>query len=190
MFVLARIIKEPLPTITRLAILKESIMRQRGGDLGIVAKIRRAIAAEKLSEAERLLRSYRDDRGLAPEALVALSRLARGSSGARRFAKPAADFAHRAHGSIVRRLRAVELDVKPALACAFGASIELLSQVKKQQGVRSEAVRFLNRELAEYGPTSIGARVRKKLNLLSLKGQPAGKMPFRELASQIRRVLV
>lgn len=150
-------------------------MRKRGGDLGIVASVRRAIAAENLSEAERLLRSYRDDCGLAPEALVALSWLARGSLGAQRFAK-AADYARRAHRSIVRRLDAVELDAEPALASALGASIEVLSQVKKQQGHRSEAVRFLKRELAEYGPTSIGTRIRKNLNLLSLEGQPAQEL--------------
>lgn len=143
--------------------------------MGIVAGVRRAIKAGDLSGAERLFRSYREAHGPTPEALEALSWLARGSLAARRFAK-AADYARSTHRSAVRRLDSVELDSEPALASALGASIEVLAKVKGQQGDRSEAVRFLKRELAEYGSTSIGTRIQKNLNLLALEGQPAPEL--------------
>jgi hypothetical protein len=67
---------------------------------GIVSTIRAAIAANDFAGADDLLRNYRQDNGTTPEALEALSWLARGSLAAHRFAK-AADYARRAHRLIV-----------------------------------------------------------------------------------------
>ncbi|HZQ54892.1 MAG TPA: hypothetical protein VFB14_22015 [Bryobacteraceae bacterium] len=146
---------------------------------GIVAKVRSAIAARDLSAAEQLVHNYRHDNGITSEALEALSWLARGSLAARRFAK-AANYARNIHRSAVRRLDGLELDAEPSLSSALGASIEVLAQLKEWQGRRSEAVRFLKRELAEYGSSSIGTRIRKNLNLLTLEGQPAPELEIRE----------
>lgn len=150
-------------------------MGKRGGDLGIIASVRRAIAAEKFSEAERRLRNYRDENGVTPEALEALSWLARGCFAARRFAK-AVDCARSVHRSVVRLVHGTELDFEPSLASALGASIDVIAHVKDREGHRSEAARFLKKELAEYGLTSVGTRIRKNLNLLTLEGEPAPEL--------------
>ena len=146
---------------------------------GIVSTIRVAIAADDFPGADRLLRNYRHDNGVTPEALEALSWLARGALAAHRFAK-AADYARRAHRLLVRRLEKVDLDSEPSLASALGASIEVLAQLKSRRGHRSEAIRFLKRELEEYGITSIGIRIRKNLNLLTMEGQAAPELEILE----------
>jgi thiol-disulfide isomerase/thioredoxin len=146
---------------------------------GIVSTIRAAIAANDFPGADRLLRNYSHDNGVTPEALEALSWLARGSLAAHRFAK-AADYARRAHQLLVRRLKNADLDSEPSLASALGASIEVLAQLKSSRGRRSEAIQFLKRELGEYGTTSIGIRIRKNLNLLTMEGQAAPELEILE----------
>src|SRR6476469_2777621 len=146
---------------------------------GIVSTIRAAIAADDFPRADRLLRNYRHDEGITPEALEALSWLARGSLAAHRFAK-AADYARRAHRLLVRRLKNADLDSEPSLASALGASIEVLAQLKSRRGRRSEAIRFLKRELRKYGTTSIGIRIRKNINLLTMEGQAAPELEILE----------
>lgn len=146
---------------------------------GIVARVRSAVAAEDLSGGERLLRNYRENHGVTAETLEALSWLARGAIAVRRFTK-AEDFAREVHRSVVRRLKSVEMDSEPSLSSALGAAIEVIAQLQAQQGRRSQAVRFLKRETTEYGLTSIGMRIRKNLNLLTLEGQPAPGLENRE----------
>ena len=146
---------------------------------GIVSTIRAAIAANDFAGADGLLRNYRQDNGATPEALEALSWLARGSLAAHRFAK-AADYARRAHRLLVRRLKKADLDSEPSLASALGASIEVLAHLKVRRGRRSDAIRFLKRELEEYGTTSIGIRIRKNLNLLTMEGQAAPELEIME----------
>ena len=146
---------------------------------GIVRTIRAAIAANDFRGAERLLHKYRDDNGVTPEALEALSWLARGSFAAHRFAK-ATNYARRAHRLLVQGLENADLDSELSLASALGASIEVLAQLKARQGRHSDAVRFLKKELGEYGMTSIGTRIRKNLNLLTIEGQAAPALEARE----------
>lgn len=145
----------------------------------IATRVRSAVAAEDLSGAERLMRIYRDEHGNTPEALEALSWLARGLFAARRFDK-AAEYAREAHRLTVRRLDASELQSEPSLASALGASIEVLAQWKDLKERRSDAVRFLKRELAKFGLTPVGTRIRKNLNLLTLEGQPAPELQIVE----------
>jgi thiol-disulfide isomerase/thioredoxin len=55
-----------------------------------------------------------------------------------------------------------------------------LTQLKARRDHRAEAVRFLERQLQEYGDTSIGTRIRKNLNLLTIEGEPAPELDIRE----------
>ena len=145
----------------------------------IVTSVRRAIRANDFPGAERLLRTCRDDTGITPEALEALSCLSRGPFAARIFLK-AADYARRVRRLVVQRLKDAALDSEPSLISALGASIEVLAQWKVRRGQRSAAVRFLKGELAEYGLTSVGTRIRKNLNLLTLEGQVAPELEILE----------
>lgn len=158
---------------------ENGIMIKRTGAAEIISAVRQAIQSHDLAKAERLLRNYRGENGNTPEALEALAWLARGSFAARRFAK-AADYARTVHRAIVRIADPMELDSEPSLASALGASIEVLAQTKDRQERCPEAVRFLQKELAEYGGTSIGTRIRKNLNLLTLERQPAPELEMPE----------
>ena len=73
-----------------------------------------------------------------------------------------------------------KLDADPWLPTAVGAAIEVHAQALAARGERSEAVGYLNEELAEYRDTSIGERIRKNINLLSLEGKRAPAAGHRE----------
>lgn len=158
-----------------LTILKHKGTKSMSHSTQIVTIVRRAVALNDFPGAERLLRCYRDSKGITPESLEALSWLARGAFAAHRFAK-AVGYAQSVHRLAVRRLQNAELKSIPCLSAALGASIEVLGQSKAQRGCRSEAIRFLKRELAEYGATLIGTRIRKNLNLLTMESQAAPEL--------------
>ena len=160
------------------ALRKGSAANDQISGAAIVAMVRSAIAEADLQAAERLARGYRDKNGATPEALEAFSWLARGALNVRRFAK-AADYAWQVHRLAVPRLRRVSLDSEPHLASALGASIEVLSKTMETRGNRAGAVRFLKRELAKFGATSIRTRIRKNLNLLTMEGQAAPELEIR-----------
>lgn len=146
---------------------------------GIVASVRSTVATGDSSGAERLLNSYQKENGITPEGLEALSWLARGCLAAQQFEK-AADYAQTAHRLAVELLMSLDLESEPSLASALGTSIEVIAQSKDREGRRTEAVAFLKSELAEYGLTSIGTRIRKNINLLTLEGQPAPELEMLE----------
>lgn len=145
----------------------------------IVASIRAAIAEGNLAHGDRQLRDYQDSNGITPEGLEALSWLARGCFAAQGFDQ-AADYAQTAYRSAAKLLDTLDLDSEPSLASALGASIEVIAQTKEREGRYQDAVRFLKQELAEYGLTSIGTRIRKNVNLLELEGQPAPELEIPE----------
>lgn len=145
----------------------------------ITSVVRPAIARGDLRAAERSASSYRDENGATPEALEALSWVARGFLNNRRFAK-AADYAKEVHRLAVKQLPGTPLDSNAHLAAALGASIEVAAQVMARRKRGSEAVRFLKRELSRAGTAPIHPRIRKNLNLLTLTGQPAPELEIRE----------
>ena len=65
------------------------------------------------------------------------------------------------------------LDAEPDLPLALGASIEVTAQSLAARGRRSEAVAFLQQELRTWHATSMGLRIQKNLNLLTMEGRPA-----------------
>src|SRR6185369_328265 len=65
------------------------------------------------------------------------------------------------------------LDVEPRLPLALGAALEVQANVLAARGQQAQAAALLRRALANYGKSSIHARLQKNLNLLGLAGQPA-----------------
>jgi thiol-disulfide isomerase/thioredoxin len=71
------------------------------------------------------------------------------------------------------QLKKRPLDREPHLPLALGAAIEIHAGTLAAQGRRSEAVTFLQDQASAFGATSVLARIRKNLLLLTLEGKPA-----------------
>jgi thiol-disulfide isomerase/thioredoxin len=138
----------------------------------VVAEVRAAINARDLDRAEAVFTKHRAARGNAPEVIEALSWLGRGALAEGQLDR-ADRYAREAQELGVRSLGGRALDGEPRLATAIGAAIEVQAQVQGQRGQRSDAVHFLQGQLAIYKDTSIHKRIQKNLNLLSLEGQRA-----------------
>jgi len=131
-----------------------------------------ALNAGDLARAENLVRADRMARGVTPDGLEASSWIARAELMVNRAAD--ADVQAREilqlYGKELAR-RGVDSD--PHLATAVGAAIEVHAQALAAKGQRVGAVAFLRREDAAFAGTSIAARIRKNINLLTLVGHPA-----------------
>jgi thiol-disulfide isomerase/thioredoxin len=138
----------------------------------LVNDVRSSLARHDLPGADRMVRTYEAQAGGTPEAAAAVSWLARGALDARDYAR-AQTYAAEARKLTVDLLRKRKLDSDPWLGVALGASIEVRAQAMAQSGEPGEAVTYLRHELANWGATSIGERIQKNLNLLSLEGKPA-----------------
>jgi thiol-disulfide isomerase/thioredoxin len=73
----------------------------------------------------------------------------------------------------VRAIAGRSADVDANLAIAVGAGIEVQALVGAARGERSSVIAFLERELKTYRDTSVGKRIQKNINLLTLEGHPA-----------------
>jgi len=138
----------------------------------LVDDVRTLIAHQDLAGAERAVGPCRTQSGSTPECAAALSWLARGALDARQFDRAEA-YAIETRALSDRLLRTRKMEADPWLPTAVGAAIEVHAQVLAARGERADAVDFLRRQLALFGATSIAARIRKVINLLSLEGKPA-----------------
>jgi len=145
----------------------------------LVNDVRTLLARNDLAAAEAATRTYRAHAGATPELAAAVSWLARASLGARQLDR-AERFAAETMTIAGPLLKTRKLDADPWLPTAVGASIEVRGQVLAARGERADAVAFLNGELAKYSATSIGERIRKNINLLSLEGKPAPPLEVRD----------
>ena len=130
------------------------------------------IARNDLAAAERAVQASRTQSGNTPEFAAALSWLARGELSARHYDRAEA-YAVETRKLADQLLRTRKLDSDQWLPTALGAAIEVHAQVLAARGARSDAVTFLNEQLALFSNTSIGERLHKNLNLLSLEGKLA-----------------
>jgi thiol-disulfide isomerase/thioredoxin len=144
----------------------------------LVNDVRELIANNNFAAAERAVRTYQVRTGGTSESAAALSWLARAALNAKHFDQAQA-YAAETRKLTLELLRTRKLDADPWLPTALGAAIEVHAQALAASGERSEAVSFLRQQVAAYGTTSIGERIRKNLNLLSMEGKPA---PALELA--------
>jgi len=151
----------------------------------LVAQVRAAIAAADLPGAEQLARRALGKAPRDPEALLALSWVGRGALAAKQW-EVALRVARDTEARIVPLLKTRPLDAEPQLPLALGASYEVQAQAMAAQGARTEAVHLLTRAVERYGATSIHARLRKNVHLLSLVGQPALPLATGEFLSGVR----
>lgn len=85
----------------------------------VISAVRSAVAGNSLRAEERLARGYRDANGATPEALDALSWVARGALTMHRVAE-AANYARHTHRLSIRLLTKTKLETEPHLAAALG----------------------------------------------------------------------
>lgn len=145
---------------------------QAARPLTLVGQVRAALNEKDFARAEALVAAERREKGDTPEALAALSWLARGAQADRRAAD-AEKLAIEAQSLAVKALGKRSADDDANLATAIGASIEVQAQLGVDRGERSSAIAFLERELATYAGTALGKRIQKNINLLTLEGRPA-----------------
>ena len=130
------------------------------------------IAQHDFAGAERAVRAYRAQAGATPELAAALSWLARGALDANRYDQ-AESYAAETRKLALDLLRTRKLDGDPWLPTALGGSIEVHALALAARGERPEAIAFLRQQLGLFGATSLGERIRKNINLLTLEGKPA-----------------
>jgi thiol-disulfide isomerase/thioredoxin len=146
---------------------------------GVIADVRGAIAASDFARGDQLLAAYKAANGVTPEMLAALSWMARGTLAAKQLDKAEA-YAEQTYTQATALLDERALDAEAHLPIAVGAAIEVLAQVDAARGARSEAVVFLQNELAKFKGTSIEKRLQKNLNLLTLEGSIAPAIDLSE----------
>lgn len=156
----------------RLALLPILVSTALPAAADLVTDVRALNGKQQFAAAEQLVADARAKQGGTVEVAEATSWLGRGALAAKQYDR-AAKFAGEAHKLAVDLLKTRKLDDEKHLPLALGASIEVTAQAMAARGSRSEAVAYLNSELAKYRETSIHERVRKNINLLSLEGKAA-----------------
>ncbi|HEY3740362.1 MAG TPA: TlpA disulfide reductase family protein [Bryobacteraceae bacterium] len=139
----------------------------------LVLDVRQALAYNQMPLAQRMIDSYKTQRGTTPEMIEALSWMARGAETQKNYAD--AD----RYAQEVMRLAQVQIakqtgrvDAEPHLPIAIGAAIEVEAQSMVAHGARDQAITYLREQLKLYYATSIRVRIQKNINLLSLEGKP------------------
>ena len=147
----------------------------------LVKQVRQAIADKDFARGERLIAEARGAQGVTAQVLAAQSWLGRGALAEKRL-----DAAERYAEATYREASALAakgpMDRNPnaPLPIAIGAAIEVLAHVQVERGERSEAVAFLQREVARYKGASVETRIQKNLNLFSLTGTVAPPLDLAE----------
>ena len=139
--------------------------------------IRNKIAAGDLLSAESILEVHRAKNGEDGPWLTGLSWLARGAllvgdtmKAGRYAAQVRASCADRmAHGTEMKKDHDLEY--------ALGTAIEVEAQLLERSKGVSRAAEYVNRELAQIrDPASLVSRLNKRLNMLTLTGEPAPEL--------------
>jgi thiol-disulfide isomerase/thioredoxin len=125
-----------------------------------------------VATAQRFLDAYKKAAGVTPEYIEALSWIGRAQLMHHNYGE-AEKNAGEVRNLALQQLTHRPLDAEPHLPTALGASIEVQAQADASEGRRDQAVVFLRDELKHWQTTSIGARIQKNLNLLTLEGKPA-----------------
>ena len=139
---------------------------------GVVEDVRGALAQHSFTAADSELASYVANNGITGEYVEAYSWMARAALSDRNYDQAAA-YAKQTKALALQALKQRPLDSEPHLPIGLGAAIEVQSQVLAARGQRAQAIAVLQTALHTYGNTSIQARLRKNLNLLSFEGRPA-----------------
>jgi thiol-disulfide isomerase/thioredoxin len=143
----------------------------------VVAYVQIALQHGDLASASALVAQYRRLNGDTPEALEALSWVARGELAAGRRDQASAD-ATTIQDKCRAALATRKLDAEPHLPLALGAAYEVRAELLLEHQQRPEALEMLRAALHTWQGTSLVDRLQKCINMLTLEGRP---MPvFRE----------
>ena len=137
----------------------------------LVAYVQMAVVRGDLATASALVTQYRQQAGDTPEALEALSWIARGELKAGRLdeaSKKAEEVKRLCEIALTNR----KLDDEPHLPLALGAAYEVQTHALTESHQKTEAVRLLQSAKQKWRGTSIVARLQKNLNVLTLEGKP------------------
>jgi thiol-disulfide isomerase/thioredoxin len=145
----------------------------------LVREVRSAINAKDFANGEGLIETYRRQKGVTPEMILALSWLGRGAQAAAQWDKADA-YAAQTRKLALEELKKRPLDAEPDLPLALGASIEVQAHTMAARHARSEALLFLDRELKRWHATSIRTRIQKNRHMLSLEGQTSPALEMTE----------
>ncbi len=141
-------------------------------DSGIVGAVQSSFSTGSDARAIALLQSYRTQKGVTPEYLEATSWLARAYFMSHNYPQ-AEGLSQEVYTQAVAQMKTRPLDREPHLPLALGAAIEVAGETLAATGRRSEAVTYLNEQAKTFAATSVAARIRKNLLLLTLEGKPA-----------------
>jgi len=137
----------------------------------VVAYVRMALQSGDLASAEALVQQYRRLNGDTPEALQALSWVARGELAARQYPK-AFQTAEEVRRASQTALGTRALDAEPYLPLALGTAYEVQAESLFQQNQRDQALLLLQKALKLWQGTSLVDRLQKNINLMTLQGRP------------------
>jgi thiol-disulfide isomerase/thioredoxin len=138
----------------------------------LIDNVRESIARNDLPRASEMIRSYRASKGVTPEAVEALSWMARAELAQKNLVQ-ADKYAQETYKLSQDQLKTHPLLRDPNLQIAIGAAIEVEANVLVTRGQRADAVTYLQDQLKTYYATPLRPRIQKNLNLLSLEGKRA-----------------
>lgn len=136
----------------------------------VVAYVRVSLRNGDLASAEAMAKQYRRLNGDTPEALEALSWVARGQLAAGRVdeaIQQAEDIERSSQAALGTRT----LDSEPHLPLALGAAYEVQAEALYSQHKLSEAIQLLQSALRKFHGTSLVERLQKNINLMTLEGK-------------------
>ena len=137
----------------------------------VVAYVEMALEKGDLEAARAMAAQYRRLYGDTPEALYALSWVARGelaAGNASEAVKDAKEIETISQVSLGTR----KMDAEPYLPLALGSAYELEAEALAEQHKRAEALQMLRSAELKWRGTSVEDRLQKNINLLTLQGRP------------------
>lgn len=138
----------------------------------LVDNVRESIARADLPRAAEMIRAYRSSKGVTPEAVEALSWIARGELAQKNLVQADKD-AQETYRLAQEQLKTHPLLRDPNLQIALGAAIEVEATVLTTRGQRAEAITYLHEQLKTYYASPLRPRIQKNINMLSLEGKRA-----------------
>src|SRR5580658_9451900 len=139
---------------------------------GLITDVRESLARGDAARAAETIRAYRASKGVTPEAVEALSWMARGELAQKNLVQ-ADKYAQETYKLSQDQLKMHPLLRDPNLQIALGAAIEVEANVLVTRGQRADAVTYLQDQLKTYYATPIRPRIQKNINVLSLEGKRA-----------------
>jgi thiol-disulfide isomerase/thioredoxin len=137
----------------------------------LVPYVQALVTRGDMPDAQNLTAQFRRQYGSTPEALAAMSWLARGELNARQYDKAMTD-AEEVERLVKSSLGARKLDGDPYSPLALGTSYEVQAQALVALKRRSEALQLLQNAERDWRGSSILGRLQKNVLLLTLVGHP------------------